>query len=773
MKRSVALVLALCLNAGLATAAPAVPDAGLRAEMQGQWPEAVAVYLQSLKADPAQANLWERIADIRATRLKDPVGAVQALHEAVKYAPDDARLYSKLSQASAAAQDGPAALAAINRAIELAPGNVDYLRARGNIATWTSDYALAEKSFDEALAIAPNDADSILGSAQAASRSGNRDAAVPRYLAYLKLRPQDKTVMLEYMELEAERGDTRAVKEYDALYRQRFGVDAQYWLSMADIYELGEDNAASAAALKEATRSMPDDAALYYRLSQTYPETQTKEAAAAIERAVELDPKNLEYLRTRADMAAERSDYVMALDSYQRILAIAPDDPGAELGIARVQYWRGRLDASKKAYRTYLAKQPGVATAQLEYVVVLTELGDYAQAVERLEDYRKQFGDSVDYRKQKARVLAWAERPTPALGIVAELEPALANDFELGYTRTVALHYANRPRDALASLAEVTKLRPADDKESLDLARFIRTPLRSSVTAGYGYSSGTDNIDIQTFGLSGEYVINPETRIFGGTDRQRVTTTADSGYVTPAGDTRVNYDRTWLGIKHRLSPKLSLDGQVGSGRAYGNHNFIYEIGADYQPNDKLGMRLAHRQDLFAVSPLAAALGIEQRATVLNTAWTPNLRYTVDGLLSYSTLSDSNNRWEAELAPRRAILRSQRLNLDLGISGRWFGFDQDPDHGYYAPSLYQRYAVTAFTYWKISDDDGLSVTFSAGPYKDNTMTGYRTGGDIVAEGTFGLYRNWFLDVQAGISHYGGSATPGYGSHSFQISLTRRF
>ena len=45
------------------------------------------------------------------------------------------------------------------------------------------------------------------------------------------------------------------------------------------------------------------------------------------------------------------------------------------------------------------------------------------------------FGDNIAYRKQKARVLAWAERPTPALGLVAELEPTLPDDYDLGYTR--------------------------------------------------------------------------------------------------------------------------------------------------------------------------------------------------------------------------------------------------------------------------------------------------------------------------------------------------
>ena len=40
--------------------------------MQGQWADAVEIYKQSLQANPAQAHLWERIADIRATQLKTP-----------------------------------------------------------------------------------------------------------------------------------------------------------------------------------------------------------------------------------------------------------------------------------------------------------------------------------------------------------------------------------------------------------------------------------------------------------------------------------------------------------------------------------------------------------------------------------------------------------------------------------------------------------------------------------------------------------------------------
>ena len=767
------LALAFLAGAPLTVAAQAVPDSGLRAEMQGQWAEAVEIYIQALQANPAQAQLWERIADIRATQLKAPAGAAKALREAVKYAPQDARLQHKLSQAYAAAQEGPAALAAIKRAVELEPNNATYLRARGEVATWTGDYALALDSFERILAASPQDADALLGAARASSRSGKKDAAVPRYRTYLEQRPQDMDVMMEYMEVQAERGNTQAVQEYDARYRERFGESKEYWLRMADIYALGGNAPASSAALKEATRLAPQDHALFYRLAQSYPsEKEAKEAAAAIERAVELDPKNLEYLRTRADLAAWRGNYAMALDSHQRILALAPDDPGARLGIARVHYWRSQLDDSAHAYRDYLALQPGVATAWMEYIVVVTELGDYARAMELLEDYRKRFSDNVAYRKQKARVLAWAERPTPSLAIVGELEPTLRDDYELGYTRTAALHYAHRPREALASLAEVARLRP-DSKETTDLARFVRTPLRSNATVDFGYFTGSDDVTLRHAGVRGQYVINPETRLFGGADRQWISADVGSGYEKPDGGTSIGYNRAWLGIQHRTSPRLSLDAQIGGGSAEGDGRFIYEVGADLQPTDELALRLARREDLFAVSPLAAKLGIERRANTLDATWTPDLRYTVASRFAYDTFSDGNDHWEAELAPRRAFLRTQRLNLDLGVSGRWFGYDQDPGNGYYAPSRYERYALTAFTYWKISDDDGVSVTFSYGPYKDNTMSGFRSGGDLVAEGFFGLYRDWFLDVKAALSNYGGGATGGYRSSLFEISLTRRF
>src|SRR3569833_1811801 len=167
MKLLPILALACLAAASLPAAAQPVPDAGLRAEMQGQWSDAVGIYQQALAANPAQANLWERIADIRATQLNDPAGAAEALREATQYAPMDARLHYKLSQAYAVIQKGPSALAAVAQAVELDPGNPPYLRARGEIALWTGYYAVSTGGGGGGRAAAPRGAGARRGRARA------------------------------------------------------------------------------------------------------------------------------------------------------------------------------------------------------------------------------------------------------------------------------------------------------------------------------------------------------------------------------------------------------------------------------------------------------------------------------------------------------------------------------------------------------------------------------------------------------------------------------
>lgn len=758
----------------LGFAAEAVPDAGLKAEVEGRWQDAIGIYQRALKQDPSQVALWLRIADIQAS-LGNSRAAAEALQKARRYAPRNADIHFRSSQALASVEDKKAALSAINRAVALEPNNIDYLRSRAELANWNEDYATARDSYRRILALKPSDAQASLWLARVQSWMGDKNAAAKAYAAYDRQHPDDREALMEYIEVEAERGNARAALRLGEVYRQRFGESQEYWLRMADLHSLAGNEEAAADALAKASRYAPDEHALYFRLAQGYAAADDpKRALTAIDRALALQPDNIEYLRNRAQLASWAGDYPTARDSYERLLALQPDDAGAMLGIARLHSWQGEGDAAIAAYKAYLDKfSPAPPLVWMEYIRLLSEVGDYALAMELLAKYRNDFGDDEAYRKQKARTLAWADRPTPALFNVDAMLPDMPEDYELHYTRTVALHNDHRPREALKSLDTLVRLRP-DSPDTSEIQRFVKTPLRSRISLSGAYQEDSDDIRIRRYGLEGVYVATPETELFLGGDRQRLTAPVGSGFEHIDGSDEARYSRGWVGIRHLLSSHLSVDLQGGSGRIEdGDSHDIYEIGADIWPHDLLSLRLSRRQELYAVSPRAVSLEILRRANELSFSWTPDLRWTIDGMIGSSDFSDDNKREDLLLAPRRAILRSQLVNVDLGVSGQWLSFDTDPGNGYYAPSNYTRYALNAYTYWKLSTDDAISLTFSLGGYDDDTTDSYRFSGDVTAEGFFGLYRDWMLDVRGSLGQNVGVATGPYRLGNVEFILTRRF
>ena len=74
----------LMLGAGPGQSAP--PAAGLAAEGESRWTEALQIYREHVRQDPGDAALWTRIAEIE-TKLGRPQLAVAALESAAAAAP--------------------------------------------------------------------------------------------------------------------------------------------------------------------------------------------------------------------------------------------------------------------------------------------------------------------------------------------------------------------------------------------------------------------------------------------------------------------------------------------------------------------------------------------------------------------------------------------------------------------------------------------------------------------------------------------------------------
>ena len=125
-----------------------------------------------------------------------------------------------------------------------------------------------------------------------------------------------------------------------------------------------------------------------------------------------------------------------------------------------------------------------------------------------------------------------------------------------------------------------------------------------------------------------------------------------------------------------------------------------------------------------------------------------------------------------MAPRRTVLRTQNFNLDLGLLGWWFGFAKDLNNGYYNPSAYQRYAVTGIGYWKLSENNGISLYTALGVQKDNTMGSFQDGEDVAVQGIFGIFRDWELKARIGYTNRR-QVSGAFDAFSGGLTLIRRF
>lgn len=764
------LLIAVTLNA---VAAESVPDNGLRAEMDKRWQEAISIYKKSLQSNPEQAHLWKRISDIEA-HLGRPLAAVDALEKATRAAPRNAQYFYLLSLAHASLNQPGKALAASRRAVELEPRNIDYLSARAQHANWAKDHRVAIDSYLRILEIKPNDHETRLNLARSYNWEQDYEHASIQYQHYVDQNKQDKTALMEYMEVEAELGRYDSAASLAELYRQRYGESLEYWLAISDIYALSGNDEAAAEAIDKASRYAMDDPAMFYKLAQSFTSIKNSDRALkAIQQAIKLDPDNLEFYRTQAELASWRANYPLALESYQQILKRKPDDIGALLGVARVYYWMAETDASIEAYERYLQEQPNIQAIWVEYIQVLTETGNYSLALHALDEYRRQFGENDQYRQLKAQVFAWSGHPRAALAITTPMLEQSPDNHSLRNIHTIALANNHQPREAVDSLAELYRI-DAKHAANPGTSRYINTPLRSSIRVHGSYLTDTDDIDITRGGIKGTYVMNPQLMLWLAAERQGIEAPLASGYATLSGDDAIDYTTTVAGVHYSVNQSLALDAEFGSGKVEnGNSDSVYNVTASIWPMDALSLRLNFDQRVVTVSPLSTSLEIERKATQLDLSWQPDYLYTVDAMIADASFSDGNGRQDLAISPRRAMIRQQHLRLDLGIGAHWFGYDQTLNNGYYSPTDYERYSVNLYTAWWFNENDGINLSLSIGPYQDNTMDSYKSAGDLTIEGIMGAYKDWMLEARASFSQNTDINIGAYRSRFYELVLTRRF
>ncbi len=563
-----------------------------------------------------------------------------------------------------------------------------------------------------------------------------------------------------------------ALEIYSGVLAENPG-NVEMWLRVADIRASLELPEEAAEALAVAATLSPTNPRIHFRASQAYSMSDQPELAlAAVGHAIELEPDNVTYLEAKAQLASWTGRSDVAAKTYERILKISPEDDSILLNYARTSAWGGHTDAAAEAYKEYLDGHPEAEDIYIEYVKVESWRGNYAASIGALGRYRDNFGASKQYNRERARILAWAGRPTEAMSLIAPLLEENPDDYDVNYSRTVALYRSYRPAEAVESLDKLVELRP-DSKDTEDIRRIVMTPLRPDVTIGASIYSDSDDIDIYHGSITAEISPKPETRITAGVETDYLEADVGSGFAALDGDETVRHDRGWIGIEHVVSPEVSVSGHIGGADAEGESRFIYGAGIEFRPWDQLKLRAETDYGFHVVSPRSVDLGIRRSSNHLWADWTPDFIHTVILGVGYNDFSDDNESWEIVAAPRRSVLRREKINLDIGVRGTWYGFDEQLNNGYYDPEFYQSYMATFMAYWKISDDDGVSVSVDLGAVKDDEMDSFKFGSGASAEGVFGLYRD--IELRIGGSIFNNQRTEGgaFEAYKGHIALTFRF
>jgi tetratricopeptide (TPR) repeat protein len=560
------------------------------------------------------------------------------------------------------------------------------------------------------------------------------------------------------------------------VYRQALERDPQrgdLWIRIADIESTRGNVPAAAAALRQAAAVLPRDPNVYRRLSQAYALTNEPRAALeAILQALALAPDNPDYLGAAATLATWYGDYGLAARSYRRLQEVggAPSDEELALALARVSAWAGETDEAVAAYRRYLGMRPEMAGVWLELARTEAWRGNYAAALEAAGIYRARFGESDAYLREVAAIRARSGQPSEAVKLIDPLLKQDPSSHELNVTRTIALAMQQRPRETFESLDSVRRLNPSD-RETRSAERLVRANLSSTAEPGFSFYTDSDRLRVTrlTPSVTGLFVTG--TQVSAGYERQILEAPA-SGGLGRADGASARYEQGWAAVGQKIG-RVTVQGMIGAATADDQRLTTYALSTRIRPSDAFAITAASSRGFFVVSPRTVELGLTDRHHQVDFEWAPGVLYRVSSRTSYQRISDGNERWQALVAPRRVVARTESFNLDLGFSAYVLGTTKDLGNGYYDPRRYESYAAVVYPYFKASENVGVAASIGAGLQREQALPSFRFGGNASVEVTVGIYRPWVLKVSASATNNQRGDSGAFEGYSSGVVLIRRF
>ncbi|MGA7624000.1 MAG: tetratricopeptide repeat protein [Candidatus Acidiferrales bacterium] len=181
--------------------------------------------------------------------------------------------------------------------------------------------------------------------------------------------------------------------------------DVYYYFTMGHVDEMqfemtGQSELATQAieSYKKALELAPDSSVIMERLAEIYAKSQRiRDAVVQAEAALKADPTNVEahrllariYVRTLGDMGAgevQKENLEKAIEQFQQILKLEPDDSYSELWLARLYRFENKHSEAEKVLRDLLQRDPSSGPGLEQLSQLLMDEGRSQEAVKILSD---------------------------------------------------------------------------------------------------------------------------------------------------------------------------------------------------------------------------------------------------------------------------------------------------------------------------------------------------------------------------------------------------
>ncbi|HZY63829.1 MAG TPA: tetratricopeptide repeat protein [Edaphobacter sp.] len=211
-----------------------------------------------------------------------------------------------------------------------------------------------------------------------------------------------------------------AISEYEKLAQLK-PKDVETHLLLGQLYSLNHDSVGAEAQFKLAQKIDANSEDVALNLARLYSEEGNPKRAADVLNGIPQDDRSarIEYaLGATYDQLRDPKD---AAAAYQRALDIEPNSLDSQRGLANALLAQGKLDDALKLFNQIVADEPQDAQSQIHISEIERRQGHYNTALATLEKAKKLAPDSLELSYNEALIYDSLGRYDEATGVLTKL----------------------------------------------------------------------------------------------------------------------------------------------------------------------------------------------------------------------------------------------------------------------------------------------------------------------------------------------------------------